>query len=52
MGLYHKVNLDSSRKETTKSSTQDAGEEFGWIPTSGLTQVAEEEFLWNSAVRF
>ena len=38
--------------ETTKISTQDARGEFGWTPTSGLTQVAEEEFLWNSALRF
>ena len=38
--------------ETTKISTRDAGGEFGWTPTSGLTQLAEEEFLWNSAVRF
>ena len=38
--------------ETTKILTQDAGGEFGWTLTSGLTQVAEEEFLWNSTVRF
>ena len=38
--------------ETTKISIRDARGEFGWTPTSVLTQVAEEEFLWNPAVRF
>ena len=54
-GLRHmKLTRTAQEKfgETTKISTRDAGGEFGWTPTSGLTQVAEEEFLWNSTVRF